>query len=172
MQSRPKGKPQRNTVASERGFVEGINSLLLIGMELRHPATDETEAVEALVQTVVDEIYGGLWTSPPIPIGPTDWSPGWVAIGQRKIIGVALTGGERVEDLWIAANARGVGVGSALLSRCETEIREWGFCRARLRVASSNKKAISFYEAQGWLPEREYPHEKLPVTMTDMRKDL
>ena len=141
-------------------------------MELRHPATEECEAVQALVQTVVDEIYGGLWTSPPIPIGPTDWSPGWIAISQGKITGVALTAGEWVEDLWVAANARGVGVGLALLSRCEIEIRERGFRRARLRVVSSNKKAISFYEAQGWLPEREYPHEKLPVTMTDMGKAL
>jgi hypothetical protein len=94
-------------VASQRGFVKGIISLLLIGMELRHPATDECEVVEALVQTVVDEIYGGLWARPPIPIGLTDWSPAWVAISQGKITGMALTGAECVEDLWVAANARG-----------------------------------------------------------------
>ena len=50
-----------------------------------------------------------------------------------KITGVALTGGEWVEDLWVAANARGVGVGLALSSRCEIEIRERGIRRARLR---------------------------------------
>jgi hypothetical protein len=47
-----------------------------------------------------------------------------------------------------------------------------GLLCARLRAVSSNKKAIRFCEAQGWLPEREYPHEKLPVTMTDMSKNL
>ena len=91
---------------------------MLNGMELRQPGTDECEAVEALVQAVVDEIYGGLWASRPIPIGPTDWSPGWVAISQGKITGVALTGRECVEDMWVAANTHGVGVGLALLSLC------------------------------------------------------
>ena len=41
-------------------------------MELRHPTEEERESVGVLVQTVVDEVYGGLWATSPVPIGATD----------------------------------------------------------------------------------------------------
>ena len=141
-------------------------------MNLRHPTETECEAVQALVQSVVDEVYGGLWTSPPVPIGDTDWMPAWIADKDGMIAGVALTGNDTIEDLWVFASMRGAGVGSALLSRCEKEIRTRGYSRARLRVISSNVRAIHFYKAQGWSAEREYPHETFPVMMTDMGKNL
>jgi hypothetical protein len=47
--------------------------------------------VRDLVQTVVDEIYGGFWTDPPVPIGDQDWSLAWVAVCRETIAGVALT---------------------------------------------------------------------------------
>ena len=143
-----------------------------IGMELRHPTEQEHEAVNAFVQAVVDETYGGLWTSSPVRLGATDWSSAWLAIMEHQLAGVALTSGASIDDLWVAAGARGTGVGVALLRRCECEIRRRNVSRARLRVVSSNIKAIGFYRAHGWTAEREYAHESLPVTMTDMGKDL
>ena len=141
-------------------------------MELRHPTEEERESVQVLVQAVVDEVYGGLWTTAPVPIGATDWTPAWVAVDETGLAGVALTSGEWVDDLWIAAKARGGGIGSALLSRCEAEIRDRGINHARLRVVSTNRMAINFYEAEGWTAEREYDHESLPVKMLDMGKTL
>ena len=98
--------------------------------------------------------------------------PAWVAVDEKGLAGVALTSGEWVDDLWVAAKARGGGIGAALLSRCEAEIRDRGISHARLRVVSANRKAIGFYEAEGWTAEREYDHEGLQVKMLDMGKTL
>ncbi len=141
-------------------------------MELRHPTDDEREDVAVLVQAVVDEVYGGLWTAPPVPIGVTDWSSAWIVVNESGLAGVALSSGEWVQDLWVAVKSRGSGVGSALLRRCETEIRVRGISRARLRVVSTNTSAIKFYKAKGWTTGREYRHESLPVMMLDMEKVL
>lgn len=141
-------------------------------MDFRHPADRDLQLVQQLVQTVVDEIYGGLWTPPPVPIGATDWSPAWIAVDQQELSGVALTSKDWIEDLWVAANGRGSGVGSTLLRLCEAEIKERGFDHARLRVVQSNTSAISFYKGKGWTATREYLHESLPVLMLDMKKLL
>lgn len=141
-------------------------------VDFRHPTEREREAVGALVQTVVDEVYGDLWADPPLTIGVTDWLAAWIAVDRGKLVGVGLTSGDRVEDLWIAPEGRGRGTGYALLRHCESEIRARGFHHARLRVVASNAKAISFYHANGWLDEREGPHESFPVKMLEMRKDL
>jgi hypothetical protein len=36
-----------------------------------------------VVQTVVDEIYGGLWAQPPLPIDEEDWSVALAAIVDK-----------------------------------------------------------------------------------------
>ncbi len=124
-------------------------------MKLRHPTPKEHGSVEALVQAVVDEVYGGLWSVPPVPLVVTDWSPAWVAVDESGFVGVALTTGEWIKDLWVLTKARGGGYGSALLSHCETEISERGFRYVKLRVVTSNLRAITFYVAKGWKAERE-----------------
>ena len=91
-------------------------------VELRHPTEREREAVGRLVQVMVDEVYGGLWTAPPVPIGVTDWSVAWVAVDEGELVGVGLTSGEWIEDLWVIARGRGSGIGVTLLKRCEEEI--------------------------------------------------
>lgn len=141
-------------------------------MELRHPNSAEVETVHSFVQTVVDEVYAEALSLHSVPIGTTDWLPAWIAVVQDEIVGIALTVEESVEDLWVAAIARGRGIGKALLSRCEAEVKERGFPCAKLRVVSSNLRALNFYEAQGWTAERTYPHENLPVNMTDLIKAL
>ncbi len=88
------------------------------------------------------------------------------------MVGVGLTSGDRIEDLWVKAKGRGRGTGHALLQRCEKEIRVRGFHYARLRVVKSNTKAVSFYQAKGWIVEREHPHETFPIQILVMRKDL
>jgi hypothetical protein len=60
-------------------------------VEIRHSKLVEVATVRDLVQTVVDEIYGGFWTDPPVPIGDQDWSLAWVAVCRETIAGVALT---------------------------------------------------------------------------------
>jgi ribosomal protein S18 acetylase RimI-like enzyme len=120
----------------------------------------------------VDEVYGRIWSEPPVPIGLEDWSDSWIAMGRDGFIGVVLSRGEWVEDLWISAGSRGRGVGSHLLAKAEDEIMNRGIYTARLRVLSLNQNAIGFYGSRGWQICGESPHERFPVLVTEMQKHL
>ncbi len=122
------------------------------------------------MQTVVDEIYGGIWASPPLPIGDEDWSLAWVAVLETRIIGPVLTNEDWISDLWVLGEHRGHGVGRQLLLRGEAEIAGRGHQAFRLRVVKSNLRAIAFYNRMGWRVAREFPHEKFPVAMLEMTK--
>jgi len=138
---------------------------------IRSPKADELESVRAVVQTVVDEIYGGLWAAPPLPVDEEDWSLAFVAIIGTRVVGVVLTHDEWISDLWVLRENRRQGVGRMLLARGEAEIYGRGFGTLRLRVVSSNSSAIGFYIRNGWKVNREFPHEKLPVTMIEMTRN-
>jgi len=58
---------------------------------IRRPKADELDSVRAVVQTVVDEIYGGLWAQPPLAIDEEDWSVALAAIVDKCIVGIVLT---------------------------------------------------------------------------------
>jgi len=139
-------------------------------MDFRHPKPEECADVHVFVQTIVDEMYGGLWAEAPLLIGQEDWSRSWMALEADSLIGVVLTGDKWVEDLWISAGFRGRGVGSQLLATAEAEIRDREIRTAWLRVLSLNKNAIRFYEGRGWQTADEYRHERFPALVTEMRK--
>jgi ribosomal protein S18 acetylase RimI-like enzyme len=141
-------------------------------MVIRRATPNERDSVKALVQTVVDEVYGGLWASPPLPIGDEDWSLGWLAVSESKIVGMVLTSEQWISDLWVLREHRNHGVGQALLSQGETEIAGRGHATLRLRVVKSNVRAVSFYNRLGWRVAREFPHETLPIEMLEMSKTL
>lgn len=141
-------------------------------MQIRRPTSAECSEVQAFVQTIVDEVYGNIWSEPPLPIGLEDWSDSWIAMGRDGIIGVVLTRGEWVEDLWVSAGNRRKGVGNHLLAWAEKEIMNRGTHTARLRVLSLNQNAIGFYRIRGWQVSGECPHERFPVLVTEMQKHL
>ena len=124
------------------------------------------------MQTVVDEVYGGLWAAPPLHIDEADWSLAWVAVSEFKIVGMVLTNEAWVSDLWVVREHRKEGIGRQLLSCGEIEIAARGHFTARLRVVKSNVQAVSFYDRQGWKVEREFSHETLPIGMLEMSKVL
>ena len=139
---------------------------------LRRPRPEEYDSVRAVVQTVVDEIYGGLWAPPPLPIDEENWRLSWVAVVDTKIVGMVLTHEQWISDLWVLRENRGCGVGQRLLAQGEAEIVGRGHRTLRLRVLQSNTEAIKFYHRQSWHVAREFPHEKLPVTMLEMVKPV
>lgn len=139
---------------------------------IRRPRADEAGAVRQLVQTVVDETYGGQWAEASLPVGEEDWSLGWVAASATTLMGWMKTEADWIDDLWVLSAFRRQGVGSALLAHGEAEIARRGFTIARLRVVNSNARAIAFYSAKGWRPLTETPHERLPVSMLAMSKSL
>jgi len=128
--------------------------------------------VRAVVQEVVDEVYGGLWAPPPLPIEQNGWDLSWIAVLDAKIVGVALTGGEWLDDLWVLRESRGSGVGRRLLAQAEAEIIARGHNTLRLRVVQSNAAAITFYRHHGWQIARAFAHEKYPITMLEMFKSV
>ena len=141
-------------------------------MVIRRAAPDEHDSVRALVQTVVDEVYGGMWAPPPLPIDEEDWSLAWVAVSESGIVGMVLTHEEWISDLWVLREQRGHGIGQKLLLQGEAEIAARGYLTARLRVVKSNVRAVSFYDRLGWSVAREFPHETLPIGMLEMSKVL
>jgi ribosomal protein S18 acetylase RimI-like enzyme len=139
---------------------------------IRRPEPHEHNSVRAVVQTVVDEIYGGLWAPPPLPVDEESWHLSWIAVVDTKIIGVVLTHEEWLSDLWVLREGRGCGVGQRLLAHAEAEIVGRGCRIFRLRVLQLNTAAIKFYHRQGWRVAREFPHESFPVMMLEMVKSV
>jgi ribosomal protein S18 acetylase RimI-like enzyme len=139
---------------------------------IRKPLPQELKSVQTVVQTVVDDVYGGLWAPPPLPINQDGWDMSWIAVVDAKIVGVALTGHEWLDDLWVLRESRGHGVGQRLLARAEAEIVARGHKTLRLRVVQSNEAAIAFYRHHDWEVARVFPHEKFPITMLEMHKSV
>ncbi len=137
---------------------------------IRRPKARELDSVRTMVQTVVDETYGGLWASSPLPVEEEDWSLALVAVVDACIVGMVLTHEERVSDLWVLRENRGRGIGRKLLASAEAEIVGRGCEVFRLRVVKLNASAVNFYLQNGWRVKREFHHEKLPVTMLEMTK--
>ncbi len=137
---------------------------------IRRAKAGERDSVRSVVQTVVDEVYGGLWAPAPIPIDEEDWFLAWVAIVDTRIVGMVLTSEAWIGDLWVLREYRGRGLGQRLLAQAEAEIAGRNLGTFRLRVIKSNTNAVSFYLRQGWRVEREFPNERLPVTMLEMAK--
>ena len=128
--------------------------------------------MRAVVQTVVDEIYGGLWAPPPFPTDEENWHSFRVAVGDTKIIGVVRTSGEWLDDLWVLRESRGYGVGQRLLAQGEAEIIARGYETLHLRVVQSNAAAIEFYRRHAWRVARAFTHERFPITMLEMFKPV
>ena len=142
----------------------------MIDLLIRRTQPEEYDSVRTIVQTVVDEIYGGLWAPRPLPVDEEDWHASWVGVRGSKIIGVVRPSGEWLDDLWVLRESRGQGVGKLLLAHAEAEIIARGRETLRLRVVQSNRTAIEFYGRHGWSIARTFPHERFPITMLEMSK--
>lgn len=139
---------------------------------IRRARPSENTSVHALVQAIADETFAYLFAPSQVPIGEPDWVSGWVAVSEEEIVGVTMTRGEWVSDLWVRRDSRCLGIGARLLVQAELEIRSRGHETFRLRVVKSNIVAIHFYEGQGWKVHREFPHEKFGHAMFEMTKSL
>jgi ribosomal protein S18 acetylase RimI-like enzyme len=137
---------------------------------IRQARPHENSAVHALVQTIADETFAYLFASSQVPIGEANWFSAWLAISNEEIVGVTMTRGEWVSDLWVRQDSRRLGIGAKLLSHAELEIASRGYDTFRLRVVQSNRRAVQFYESQGWKVHREFPHEKFGHAMFEMTK--
>jgi GNAT superfamily N-acetyltransferase len=82
---------------------------------------------------------------------------------------VSVGGSEALDDTWdstseiaelqtlvVAEAARGSGVGSALLTRVEEELRSRGIEEMLIAAVATNQRAVAFYERHGYTPYLTY----------------
>ena len=138
---------------------------------IRRMRTNENDAVHELVQTIADQTFAYLFMGQ-VPIGEANWFSAWLAILGEEIVGITMTRGEWVSDLWVRKDTRRIGIGARLLAEAEREIRSGGYDTFRLRVVKSNTVAVRFYQRYGWKIHREFPHEKFGHPMFEMIKPV
>jgi ribosomal protein S18 acetylase RimI-like enzyme len=95
-----------------------------------------------------------------------------VAVADSEIVGVVAIAGATIDLVWVAPAKRGRGIGAALMTAAEKQIRADGHSIARLEVFASNREAIRFYEAHGWTRQDVYPDPVSGVDKARMEKKL
>jgi ribosomal protein S18 acetylase RimI-like enzyme len=84
-----------------------------------------------------------------------------VAVVSGEVVGFTMVVADELEQIYVAARLRGVGVADALITDAERRITAAGHDRAWLAVAPGNTRARRFYERRGWTDDGpfEYPAE-------------
>jgi GNAT superfamily N-acetyltransferase len=81
--------------------------------------------------------------------------PDVLTAGQEGApLGLAITKGDELYQLYVAAAARGTGIAARLVSNALLRIRANGHERAWLACAIGNERAARFYEKIGWNRQR------------------
>ncbi|MGI8734133.1 MAG: GNAT family N-acetyltransferase [Pyrinomonadaceae bacterium] len=71
-----------------------------------------------------------------------------------------------VKRMFVAPEARGRGIGRAVLEKLETLARELGYCAIRLETGLKQPEAIALYEAAGFKPYPCYgPYATNPLSV-------
>jgi ribosomal protein S18 acetylase RimI-like enzyme len=138
---------------------------------IRPAIAADRPAIERLVLTVVREVYGHLFKGE-VPGPEGNWARALVAEKRGRIVGVVVAADDWIEDLWVARDHRGRGLGSRLLAAGERKVAAQGHAVAHLRVAADNERARRFYVARGWAETDAYPHERWGFMMLDLIKPL
>jgi GNAT superfamily N-acetyltransferase len=138
---------------------------------IRPADKQDLAAVERFVSSVAGAVYGHLFQGePPRPDG--NWAESLLAELDGRIIGVMVADDDWIEDLWVAEDCRGQGVGSRLLAAGERQIAGRGHEQGYLRVVAENLGARRFYARHGWSETESYPHEKWGFAMIGLTKPL
>ena len=138
---------------------------------IRPAGQHDLAAVEQFVSSVAGAVYGHLFeANPPRPHG--NWAESLLADLDGRIIGIVIAADDWIEDLWVAEDCRGQGVGGRLLAAGERRIAGRGHERGYLRVVVENQGARRFYARHGWSETECYPHEKRGFAMVDMVKRI
>lgn len=94
----------------------------------------------------------------------TDLSAFRVAGPLNRPVGLCMTKGDELHQLFVASVARGTGVAAALTADAERRIAESGWDVAWLACAIGNERAARFYEKCGW---RRIGVVTIDIAMTD-----
>jgi GNAT superfamily N-acetyltransferase len=93
-------------------------------------------------------------------------------------IGFCMLKDDELYQLYVCAEARGVGVAAALIADAEAQLSERGVQRAWLACAIGNRRAARFYEKFGWhlvgtvISQLETPGAVIPLEVWRYEKEL
>ena len=73
-----------------------------------------------------------------------------VAVVNGDVVGFTVVVADELEQIYVAATHRGLGVADTLMTDAERRIRAAGHGRAWLAVVPGNARARKFYERRGW----------------------
>jgi ribosomal protein S18 acetylase RimI-like enzyme len=73
-----------------------------------------------------------------------------VAVVDGDVAGFVMVVGDEVEQVYVAARHRGMGVADTLMTEAERRIARAGHSTAWLAVVAGNARARRFYERRGW----------------------
>jgi GNAT superfamily N-acetyltransferase len=81
----------------------------------------------------------------------------------ERLLGVAIVVEDELQQLMVAAAARGTGVGVALIEAAEAQVAAAGYDEIWLAVVPANEPARRFYARRGWVDRgaEEYPARTL-----------
>lgn len=65
-------------------------------------------------------------------------------------LGLCLIKANKIDQIYVAPEARGTGLAADLIADGLVRIRAAGFSQAELEVIPENSRALAFYEKQGW----------------------
>ena len=97
---------------------------------------------------------------------------------MNHAVGLCITKGDELNQLYVSGAARGGDVALALLNDGEMRIRNAGWRRGWLACAIGNNRAARFYEKSGWLLARvdsielETPEGMFPLIVWRYEKSL
>ena len=74
-----------------------------------------------------------------------------VAVVDGQVAGFTMVVADEVEQVYVSADHRGLGVADRLLADAESRIRAGGHPVAWLAVVAGNLRARRFYERAGWI---------------------
>lgn len=170
-------------------------------MHIRHPHNHELQALGALIATAYEQL-DGIPSRQALPdyyaaldnVGALTRHPGvqaWVAVEDEHLLGGVLSfadmryygsGGTApsldattgVRFLGVSGQARGRGVGKALIRTCIDSARSAGHVRVVLHTTAAMKTAWAMYERMGFAraPELDFVHGDWPVYGLRMPLDI
>jgi ribosomal protein S18 acetylase RimI-like enzyme len=149
--------------------------------ELRPATQDDVEAIAEMQQASLVETYepflGRAVVEEFVARGNVEryfrkrWRKATVATHRGRIVGVAVLDGTLLDLLWVDAARRSQGIGGALLEEAERQAALSGD-ELVLEVWRVNRRAVEFYERDGFTIVRAFDDPETGLEKLAMRKTL
>lgn len=81
-----------------------------------------------------------------------------VALVDGEVVGFVMVDRDEVDQVYVSARFRGLGVADALMADADARLRASGHARAWLAVVAGNARARRFYERLGWTDDGPFEH--------------